>query len=150
MASFSFKLGSAHCRTHALQNQSPRTGHGLVKTTLDLIEGTADMQTLIHEIRERRRGGRPGYPPEAMLRAFLLKFILNERFNVGLIQRLRDSAKLREICGFDSEIPSESALSRGERHYAATIRAAGRKSRTLAICYARSSAGTERRCGCLN
>lgn len=93
-------------------NQSPRTGYGLVKTTLDLIEGTADMQALIREIREQRRSARPGYPPEAMLRAFLLKFILNERFNVGLIQRLNDSTKLRELCGFGSDIPSESAFSR--------------------------------------
>lgn len=89
-----------------------RTGYGLVKTTLDLIEGTADMQALIREVRDQRRGGRPGYPPEAMLRAFCLKFILNERFNVGLIQRLNDSAKLHQLCGFTGDVPSESAFSR--------------------------------------
>ncbi len=70
------------------------------------------MQALVHEIKDQRRSARPGYPPEAMLRAFCLKFILNERFNVGLIQRLNDSAKLRKLCGFGSDIPSESAFSR--------------------------------------
>ena len=46
-----------------------------------------------------------------MLRAICLKFLLNERFNVGLVRRLQDSAKLRQLCGF-SAVPSETAFSR--------------------------------------
>ena len=102
----------SHCRTQTPKRQSPRTGYGLVKATLDAIEQTPEAQAIIREVLDLRRNTRPGYPPRAMLRAYCLKFILNEQFNVGLIQRLTDSAKLRQLCGFKSEIPSESAFSR--------------------------------------
>ena len=46
-----------------------------------------------------------------MFRAFCTKYLLGERFTVGLIERLHSSPKLREICGLDS-IPSESTFSR--------------------------------------
>ena len=106
-------LGScSHCRAQTPKNQFPRTGYGLVKATLDAIEQTPESQEIIREVLDLRRNTRPGYPPRAMLRAYCLKFILNERFNVGLIQRLADSAKLRQLCGFKGGIPSESAFSR--------------------------------------
>ena len=102
----------SHCRGQASKNQSPRTGYGLVKATLDAIELTPEAHAIIREVLDLRRNTRPGYPPRAMLRAFGIKFLLNEPFNVGLIQRLNESAKLRQLCGFNSEIPSESAFSR--------------------------------------
>ena len=46
-----------------------------------------------------------------MFRAFCTKYLLGERFTVGLIERLRSSPRLREICGLD-RIPSESTFSR--------------------------------------
>ena len=47
-----------------------------------------------------------------MWRAYLLKFVLNIRYNNQLLERLRGSRKLREVCGFGDAVPSESALSR--------------------------------------
>lgn len=46
-----------------------------------------------------------------MFRAVCLKYLLAERFNVGLIERLRASPKLVEICGFKT-IPSAPTFSR--------------------------------------
>ena len=46
-----------------------------------------------------------------MLRAFCLKFLLSERFNIGLIRRLEDSEKLRNLCGFKDAVPSRTAFS---------------------------------------
>jgi hypothetical protein len=47
-----------------------------------------------------------------MWRAYLAKFLLKIRFNNQLLERLRGSSKLREVCGFGGDVPSESALSR--------------------------------------
>lgn len=47
-----------------------------------------------------------------MFRAFCLKYLLGERFTVAFIERLRSSARLREICGFDDSVPSDSTFSR--------------------------------------
>ena len=47
-----------------------------------------------------------------MWRAYLIKFCLKIRFNNDLLERLRGNPKLREVCGFGSEVPSESAFSR--------------------------------------
>ena len=46
-----------------------------------------------------------------MWRAVCMKYLLNERFTVGFIERLRTSPRLQQICGLDS-IPSESTFSR--------------------------------------
>ncbi len=59
-----------------------------------------------------RRTGGPGYPPRAMWRAYLCKFVLKIRYNVELLEWLRDSPRLRGICGFTGAILSESAFSR--------------------------------------
>ena len=112
MTGFSFKMGCPHCKGQTPKNQPSQSGYGLLRATLDAIEQTPEAQAIIREVLDLRRNTRPGYPPRAMLRAYCLKFILNERFNVGLIQRLTDSAKLRQLCGFKGEIPSESAFSR--------------------------------------
>ncbi len=100
------------CKASRNSLQPAKSGYGFLRTVLDEIEGTPEAQAFLKEILDLRRNTRPGYPPRAMFRAFCLKYLLGEEFNVGLIQRLRDSAKLRQLCGFKSEVPSESALSR--------------------------------------
>ena len=42
----------------------------------------------------------------------MVKFLLKVRFNNELLERLRGSSRLRDICGFVDGVPSESALSR--------------------------------------
>ena len=40
-----------------------------------------------------------------------MKHLLNERFAVGFLERLRSSPRLQQICGLD-KTPSESTFSR--------------------------------------
>ena len=47
-----------------------------------------------------------------MFRAFCLKYLLAERYTVGLIERLHSSPRFREICGFGDAVPSDATFSR--------------------------------------
>lgn len=46
-----------------------------------------------------------------MFRAYSAKFVLNIQFNVQLIDRLRTTHALRDLCGFGEAVPSEKAFS---------------------------------------
>ena len=96
---------SAHTQSSP---QPPKSGYGFLVQVLDNLD-TAD---LIKTLQSYRANGRPGYNPEAMYRAYCAKFILNIRYNNQLLERLRGSRKLRDVCGFDDDVPSESTLSR--------------------------------------
>ena len=89
-------------------SQSPKSGYGFLAAILDGL----DDQPLLDVLQDYRRTGRPGYPVKAMWPACLVKFLLKIRYSNELLERLRGSRKLREVCGFDGEVPSESALSR--------------------------------------
>ncbi len=89
-------------------DQPPKGGIDELANTLDNL----DNQPLINVLQSYRYTGRPGYPVKAMWRAFLTKLLLKIRFNNHLLERLRGSRKLREVCGFGDNIPSESAFSR--------------------------------------
>ena len=88
--------------------QQPKSGYGFLSVVLDGI----DTAPLVEALESRRTTGRPGYPPRAMLRAYLSKFVLGIRYNNQLLERLRANRGLREVCGFGEDVPSESALSR--------------------------------------
>ncbi len=88
--------------------QAAKSGYGFVASILNGI----DDAELIDALQRARMNGRPGYPCRSMWRAWLCKYILNIRYNVDLIERLRRSPKLRQICGFDGMVPSESTFSR--------------------------------------
>ena len=95
----------------------PKHGFGFLCYVLDSIEELPEVQDLLEAIRQSRRNARPGYAPASMLRLFCLKFLINERFNIQLLQRLEDSPRLRQLCGLsDGNLPSESTLSRFFRH----------------------------------
>ena len=88
--------------------QAFKKGHGFLESVLNgLNDGP-----LVGVLNAYRSTGRRGYDPRAMLRAYLAKFILKIRYNNQLLERLRGSRKLREVCGFGDDVPSESALSR--------------------------------------
>ena len=88
--------------------QAPRGGYQFLATVLDQI----DCGPLLEALGGPAHIGRPAYPASAMLRAFLSKFILNFRYNLVLLERLRASPKFRQVCGFPGQVPSESTLSR--------------------------------------
>ena len=89
-------------------SQYPKSGYGFLAATLDGL----DDHPLLDVLQDYRHTGRPGYPPKAMWRAYAVKFLLKIRYNNELLERLRGSRKLREVCGFAGEVPSESSLSR--------------------------------------
>ena len=86
----------------------PKTGIGFLAA---IVDGLND-QPIIDALQSYHPTGRPGYPVKAMWRACLTKFILKIRYNNQLLERLRGSRKLRALCGFGDDIPSESVLSR--------------------------------------
>lgn len=98
------------CRYEA--KQPPKSGFGFLSHTLDALERLPAVATALASIVASRRGGRPGYPPATMFRAFCIKYLLGERYTVVLIERLRSSPRLREICGFGDAVPSDSTFSR--------------------------------------
>ena len=104
-------MALSNCTHSAKGSQAPlapKSGLGFLAALLD---GLDDGPILV-ALQAYRRTGRPGYPLRAMWRAYLLKFVLNIRYNNQLLERLRGSRKLRGICGFGDAVPSESALSR--------------------------------------
>ena len=90
---------------------APRTGWWFLEAVLEAIEAIPEAQKLISTIAEKRRNTRPGYSARNMLLACYAKYLLNEPYVVGLIERFRGSVRLRELCGFDT-VPSESTFSR--------------------------------------
>ena len=85
-----------------------RNGYGFLASIMDGI----DDGQLLDALQQIRLTGRPGYPFRSMWRAWLCKYILRVRYNVELVDRLRGSAKLREVCGFNGPVPSESTFCR--------------------------------------
>ena len=88
--------------------QPPKSGYGFLVQVLDNLDDAPLLETL----KSYHKTGRPGYNPRAMYRAYCAKFVLKIRYNNQLVERLRGSRKLRDVCGFGDEVPSESALSR--------------------------------------
>ena len=76
------------------------------------ILDSLDDQALIEVLQSYRHTGRQGYSIRAMWRACLAKFLLKIRYTNQLTERLRGSRKFRTICGFDDQVPSDSAMSR--------------------------------------
>ena len=101
-------MATDNCTQLSAVVQPPKGGYGFLSAVLDGLDDNFLLKTL----QAYRPTGRPGYPLRVMLRAYLVKFILNIRYNNQLLERLRGSRKLREVCGFGDDIPSESALSR--------------------------------------
>ena len=101
-------MASIHS-THGLPAvQPPQGGHRFLAALLDGL----DDGPLLEALQAYRWTGRKGHPLRAMWRAYLAKFVLKIRYNNQLLERLRGSRKLREVCGFGDAVPSESGLSR--------------------------------------
>lgn len=90
---------------------APKTGWWFLEAILEAIEAIPEAQTLISVIATRRRNTRPGYSARNMLRAVCCKYLLNEPYVVGLVERFRGSERLRDLCGFGA-VPSQSTFSR--------------------------------------
>lgn len=71
-----------------------------------------DASELVQGLDAYRWTGRRGYSPEYMWRAALLRYLLNLRHTRDLIAYLNASPRLRLLCGFRQQVPSESTFSR--------------------------------------
>lgn len=100
-------MSQDHSTVPASAPQVGRNGYPLLVSILNGI----DDQELLDALQRGRITGRPGNPFRSMWRAWLCKYILRIRNNVELIDRLRGSARLRDICEFD-QVPSESTFCR--------------------------------------
>lgn len=93
----------------------PGTGQYLDAENPDLLSHVlafgAD-ETLLERLEAYRHTGRPGYPVNAMWRAFQVKYLLGIRFTRDLMAQLEASPTLRSVCGFGDVVPHESAFSR--------------------------------------
>ena len=98
--------------------QVPKGGYGFLEYALAVSESLPKVRAMFDAIIKARRNTRPGYPPRIMWRLFCLKFLLTETYNLSLIERLRSSPRLREICGLDDQVPSEPTVSRFFRRMA--------------------------------
>ena len=85
-----------------------KSGYGFLTRILDNL----DYEPVVRRLSEYRRRGRRGYSPGSMLRLTFLKYLLNIRTDVDLLERLRLDGKARQICGFDDQLPTLSTLSR--------------------------------------
>ena len=91
-----------------ISSQDAGDDYAFFQSVLDEI----DASELLQRLAEYRWTGRQGYSPESMWRAVLLRYLLNVRYTRDLIVRLRTSERLRTLCGFGLDVPSESTFSR--------------------------------------
>ncbi len=71
-----------------------------------------DDSTLIEALRAYRWTGRPGWSPRCLWRAYVAAFQLNIPTTAELIRRLQDNPAIREVCGFEAELPSRWTFTR--------------------------------------
>ena len=84
-----------------------------------MIEGAISRTDDLAEVLDtpHEHGGNPGYPADAMLRAIVMQYALNERYANGFLNRLGSDDRLLRICGLECA-PSEGAYSRFKKKLA--------------------------------
>ncbi len=97
--------------------QVPKRGLGFIKYVLAALESLEKVKGMLGGIVLSRRNTRPGYPPVVMWRMLCVKYLLNEPYNLSLVERLKTSSDLREICGL-GRVPSERTVGRFFRRVA--------------------------------
>ena len=88
----------------------PKSGYGFYELVLNLFLRHSD--ELVQELeKSHKTKGRHGYPARDQLCVFLLQFLLNERHNNHLLNRLSASPKTMATCQIN-EVPSDYAYCR--------------------------------------
>lgn len=105
----------------------PAPSAGILAKLANIFGSIPDGHLLAH-LWGHRRNGRPGYPLQAMWRAYLASFVLNLGNTNDLIRRLMDDHPLRELCGFGSLLPHRRTFNRfirrlGVPHHADMVEA---------------------------
>ena len=89
-----------------------KDGYGFFSGCLDLITSLPEVQKFIQETIQQRRCGRPGYSPESMVNACVLKYLLGVPENNNFLDMLCSNPTLAKMCGLEDKTPSDSTFSR--------------------------------------
>ena len=107
---------AARDQTVSLVVASPKSGFRFLEVVIEVaVSRTGDLAEVLDAPHEH--GGNPGYPADAMLRALVMQFALNERYANGFLNRLGSDDRLLQICGLEYA-PSEGAYSRFKKKLA--------------------------------
>ncbi len=98
--------------------QPPKSGFGFLEV---VIGGVISRAGSLVEILDapHQHGGNPGFPAEAMLSAYVMQFVLNERYANGFLNTLGSNDRLLGICSLEYA-PSEGTTA-GSRRNSPTI-----------------------------
>lgn len=73
---------------------------------------SVDASSILHTLQRYRWTGRKGYSLSALWRAYLASLVLNLPHTNALIRQLAWDEELREICGFNAELPHRTTFNR--------------------------------------
>ena len=79
---------------------------------LAALESLSKVRGMLDGIAHSRRNTRPGYPPVCIWRIVCLRFLLNEQYTLTIVERLKSSPELRQLCGLSDTVPSERTIGR--------------------------------------
>ena len=92
------------------RKQPPKSGFGFLEAVIEgAVSRTGDLAKVLDADHEH--GGNPGFEAAPMIRVFVMRYALNERYVNGFLDRLGSDQRLLRICGLECA-PSESACSR--------------------------------------
>ena len=85
---------------HGLDRQAPRCGYEFLRAILDhFSQASGPLAKALDEPHRCGRGGRPGYPADAMLRLHLLHFLLRERYANRFLRMVATNPRFLDVCG---------------------------------------------------
>ena len=79
----------------------------LAKAVMETIEHTS----IIDDLLRNYKTGRHGYAKRAMLKSYILSFVMGHKYVNDLIRLLHENGEAKELCGFD-EIPARTTFNR--------------------------------------
>ena len=109
-------MGEVYSNYTHHHKQLPKSGFGFLEVAIDgAISRTGGLAEVLDAPHEH--DGNSGYPADAMLRALVMQFALNECYANGFLNRLGSDDRLLGICGLEYA-PSEGAYSRFKKNLA--------------------------------
>ena len=109
-------MGDCYSNYTRKRKQPPKSGFGFLEAVIEgAISRTGDLAEVLDV--PHAHGGNPGFPADAMLRAIVMQYALNERYANGFLNRLGSDDRLLRICELECA-PSEGAYSRFKKKLA--------------------------------
>ena len=104
-------MDTAKRKRNDQNNQAPRSGIGFIKAILDAVDAGPVIDVLGSRRKPGRQHGRNGVPEMALFRAYLLQFIVAERYANHYLCQLNSDPRLMALCGLEQPV-TESTYSR--------------------------------------